>query len=161
MHARAHAPKPRGFTLIEMMVVISIMGILFAVAVPSFRSFLAGQEVKSQAFDLSSDLLFARSEALKRGASVSVVPIGGDWTKGWSLQLAANGTVLSQRNAPKLPVVFADVPSTITFNAVGRVTTPAAAVRVTLGSTEADLSQARCVKLDLSGRSNISRGVCS
>src|SRR3954468_24614341 len=74
----------RGFTLIELMVVVTILIVVLAAVAPSFRSFLDGQQVKSLAFDLTADLLLARSEALKRNASVQVARTGSEWTGGWT-----------------------------------------------------------------------------
>ena len=64
--------RSRGFTLIELMVVISIMAVLLGIGVPSFKSFIAGQRVKTAAGDFSLALVFARSEAIKRNADVTV-----------------------------------------------------------------------------------------
>ena len=64
----------RGFTLIEAMVVISIMAILAGTSVSSFVWLNQSTQIRGATFDLIADLDFARSEAVKRNADVVVAP---------------------------------------------------------------------------------------
>jgi type IV fimbrial biogenesis protein FimT len=57
--------KQHGFTLIEMMITITILGILLAIAAPSFNRQIQQQRLKAAAESLASDLLFARNEAIR------------------------------------------------------------------------------------------------
>ena len=75
----ARAAFERGFTIIEIMVVIAIMGVLLTIAAPSFVTFTATQKVKTASFDLYAAMMFARSEAIKRKVNVTVSAAGGDW----------------------------------------------------------------------------------
>lgn len=61
-----------GFTLIEMMVTIAIMGILLAIALPSFQELIVNSRIVTSTNDIIADLAMARSEALKRGGSIVV-----------------------------------------------------------------------------------------
>lgn len=61
-----------GLTLLELMVAIAILGILVVVAVPSFRDLLAQQRIKGAAELVQTDLMFARSEAVRRNSAVYV-----------------------------------------------------------------------------------------
>lgn len=62
----------RGVTLIELMVTISILAILLAIAAPSFQQMLTSSRVTSLTNELVAALNFARSEAVKRGKTVTV-----------------------------------------------------------------------------------------
>lgn len=62
----------RGFTLIELMVTISVAGILLAIAVPSLRTFLQNNRLTSAANDVLRSFQIARSEAIKRQQHVIV-----------------------------------------------------------------------------------------
>ena len=59
---------PRGFTLIEILVVIIIAAILFGVAAPSINTMVSNTKVKGAAESVLSGLRYARSEAIKRNA---------------------------------------------------------------------------------------------
>ncbi len=62
-----------GFTIIELMFSVLILGILTAVAVPNFSDFIEKQKVNSDSSSLAKTLSFARSEAIvARSGSVVV-----------------------------------------------------------------------------------------
>jgi type IV fimbrial biogenesis protein FimT len=64
--------KASGFTLLELIVAISIAGILMALAIPSFRDMMRNNRLTTYANEFVTALNIARSEAVKRGVSVSV-----------------------------------------------------------------------------------------
>jgi type IV fimbrial biogenesis protein FimT len=149
----------RGFTLIELVVTVALLGIILGLAAPSMRSFVVGQRIRALSYDLTSDLLLARSEALKRNAEVVVAREADQWDAGWTT--AAGALQLSKRNAVGGNVAFTGAPASITFDPNGRVSSPNAQVRITLSSAAADANSRRCVELDLSGRARSLLGACT
>jgi len=157
---RRNVSSERGFTIIEVLVVIMIMGVLLAIAAPSFRMFTASQKVKTASFDLYAALVFARSEAIKRRKCISVTPTSSsDWTTGWSVSEVASAPPTCTLNVadPKLRtqdaltgVVTAGA-SSIVYRLDGRLN-GGATVGVLIQSQLADPSiQNRCVRVDLTG----------
>jgi type IV fimbrial biogenesis protein FimT len=62
----------RGFTLVELMMVIALVAVLLALAAPSFYGLILTQRLKSVTAQLETDLQFARSEAAGRNVPVQV-----------------------------------------------------------------------------------------
>jgi type IV fimbrial biogenesis protein FimT len=61
-----------GFTLLELMVVVAIVGLLLAVGVPAMGNFIRNARITGAANDVMAGLHFARSEALKRRLPVTL-----------------------------------------------------------------------------------------
>ena len=68
----SHAKAQCGVTLVELLVVIAIVGIIGMIGAPSFARMLAGNTVTGQVNTFLIDAQFSRSEALKRGTSVTM-----------------------------------------------------------------------------------------
>jgi type IV fimbrial biogenesis protein FimT len=94
---RGRGGIPRGFTLIELMMAITVLAILLGLAVPSFRDASLGSRLTSYANDLVASAQLARSEAIKRNRPVvicatettaddDVVCVDeANWEGGWSV----------------------------------------------------------------------------
>ncbi len=150
--------RPRGFSLIELMVVVAIAAIVAGVGVPSFTSFIAGQRVKTAAGDFAMAAVHARSEAIKRNADVSVTAASsgaGGWKDGWTVAVAG-GTQLSTQSAYS-GLTFSGPASAITYKSTGRLSASVTGMTIT-GS---DGSAVRCVSFDLSGLPTSKQGACS
>ena len=81
-----------GFTLIELVITLTVAGILMAVAAPSMWTFLGQNRLTSNTNELIADINLSRSEAIKRSATTGICPTaqggsacvsGGDWINGW------------------------------------------------------------------------------
>ncbi len=67
----------QGFTLLELLVVVILVAITAAIAVPNFSQLIESSRRTAVTNDLMGMLSYARSEAVKRGAGVEVIPEGG------------------------------------------------------------------------------------
>jgi type IV fimbrial biogenesis protein FimT len=61
-----------GFTLLELMVVVAIVGVLMAVAIPAMGNFIRNGRITAAANDVMAALHFTRSEAIKRRQPVTL-----------------------------------------------------------------------------------------
>lgn len=67
-------PRQRGFTMVELMVTITVLGVLMAIAAPSFVDFMRRNQVTSTTNEFLTTLRMARSTAITRNLFVSVCP---------------------------------------------------------------------------------------
>ncbi|WP_299944325.1 GspH/FimT family pseudopilin [uncultured Microbulbifer sp.] len=68
----------QGFTLIELMVVVTVLGIVVAMGIPSFGTLIDNNRMSVMTNDLNSTLQYARSEAVRRAGAVRVTAIDDD-----------------------------------------------------------------------------------
>ena len=90
--------KRNGFTLVELMIVVAILGVLAAIALPSFQETLERRKLNGAGERLFADLLFAKTEAIKRNASVSISFAGTGAT--WCYGIAVAASCDCTDNAP-------------------------------------------------------------
>jgi len=92
-----------GFTLVELMLVISILGIIMSLSIPSFGGMIKRQKTIGEVNNLISLIYLTRSEAIKRNRVVTLCrstdaqACGSDWNDGWLMFVDDN------RNGTKDP----------------------------------------------------------
>lgn len=151
-----------GFTIIEMMVVVGIVGVLAVFATPAMRDMVVSNRMKTLSLDLYSSLALARSEAIKRNIStVSMIAAAGGWQNGWTVTCVDTASacggggnlVLGAGDAVDSSIALSEATgiTTITFNRDGRLATAAASLRIVYTANNAKVPM-RCVELSVSGR---------
>jgi len=92
-------PDSRGFTLLELVIVMLIVAILAAIGVPSFKYVTTSNRMAGEINGLVGDMQYARSEAIKQGLPVTLCASSdgatcgnsNTWQTGWIVFLDSNG----------------------------------------------------------------------
>lgn len=177
--------KQRGFTLVELMVVIGIIALLTALAAPSFKNLIQSNAMSSAVNTFMADMRFARSEAMRRGGGVVMCrsdapeaaspscgsgsgPGGNGWVSGWFIfhDIDADGvrdstdTVLRvQAPLTMLDSIVETGASSSTkfrFTATGRVQNLSSATEIQFGgNTKFSNELQRIVCVSLGGRARV------
>lgn len=168
----------RGFSLVELMVVMVIAGIVMAIAVPSIENFLANQRMKTASFNLVVALMNARAEAQQRGVPVYIksmpaTGLQGGWciqidntqdcslsvppTSALRLQEALTGVTYTPKTGGGVTgVTVSGGMATFTFNRSGRMSSM---VRVDIVD-DRFTNLKRCVYVETSGNARSAMGQC-
>jgi len=152
--ARSARRRMHGFTLTELMIVVTVFGVLVGLALPNYNQFVRNQRVKTASFEVFSSLMQARSEAITRNASVTMAPVSGNWANGWTVT-DAGGTVLRQQQA--LTAVTLQGPTNVIYNGSGRLSSASGSFELT--ATGSGITS-RCITIDLSGRPVTKAAAC-
>ena len=126
MSHRLRKPNQLGFTMIEMMVGIAILGILAALAAPDFSATIKRYRIKSTADELRASFLLARSTAITRGQPVIIQSTGAckdnDWSCGWQMFVDADSNGALNGAESLLQVTTAPAGYTLTRTVAGAST---------------------------------------
>jgi type IV fimbrial biogenesis protein FimT len=166
--AGKHLPRiQRGFTVVELMMTIAVAAILLGIAVPSFNNAILGYKLSAYANNLAAGAFLARSEAIKRNATVTMCAssdgascTGGGWEQGWIV--LAGTDVLQQHPAATNGFKLTGTVSSIIFQPTGVGATPGT-ITVCRATPEPG-AQERLVAVSATGRPSISKtsvGACA
>jgi len=169
------ATKQTGFTLIELMVTIGVLAIMMSIAIPNYQNMVHGNRMAAQANQVITALNYARSEAVKRGATATVCSTSGgtacagskNWATGWMVFADADGDGTVDAGESVLRVwpalntgntLVAGTHLRITFKPTGFATGFNDTFRLcdTRGKTDA-----RSIVINAMGRSYVEKGTAS
>jgi type IV fimbrial biogenesis protein FimT len=153
---RAAPLRAAGFTTPELLISVTVMAILTGVSVPAFTGLVLDTRVKTAAVDVYTTMVYARSEAVKRNANVDIIPTGGNWKNGWTVQ--AGTAVLKTVGPSTTGLDNITSPATITYRSDGRLTTPGTVTYVFGVSANPQVTPRRVI-VDTSGRASIRQGL--
>lgn len=158
--------KSSGFTLFEMMLVVAIIGVVTAIAAPSIEDSLRTQRVRAASSAMMATIMTARSEAMKYGTVVSIVPgkVGSavNLNNGWCIVFGDTADCVLA--LPAANVMHAQVPfpsvqmptgARLVFSGNGRVPS-----RTTFAIADDRGVTRRCVSVEVSGAVGLKEGTC-
>ena len=163
MISRRNWPRrAAGFTLMELIIAMVIVGILASIAAPSFKDIMVDQRIKSASFDITAALTLARSEAIKQNGAVTLTPTSGTtaWASGWRVA-GPDGVVFSTQGV--YPSITITGPASIVYNRSGRssssTTVTLQVASASSGGTATEVAP-RCISIGLTGQPKTVKGTC-
>jgi type IV fimbrial biogenesis protein FimT len=172
--------RQTGFSITELMIVVAIVAILFAIGIPSYRYVTNANRASSEVNGLLGDLMYARAEAIRQGTAVVVCTSADsqscanvpNWEGGWIICVANGGgtcdnttTVLRVQKAFTSTDTLSDGISNATLVTFGRVGFPsginAAGANFTLRTTPNNATWTRCLSVSLVGMLSVTNHVAT
>jgi type IV fimbrial biogenesis protein FimT len=159
-----------GFTMTELIVVMSIVAILMAIGAPSYRYITTANRISSEVNGLLGDLQYARAEAIKEGQAVTVCPTtdgatcagNSTWNTGW-LVFIDNGVIGTFDVATDIllrvqkplssndTLVANNVLTAVTFNRQGFALNLPGTVTLKLHDSTNNQAYTRCLQITIIG----------
>jgi type IV fimbrial biogenesis protein FimT len=159
-----------GFTLLELIMVITISGILLAIGVPAFKFVTSANRAAGEINGLLGDMQFARGEAIKEGQTVTIcAALGGvppcsgttAWETGWIVfsDSGVIGTFDGTDAVLKMQKTFSSTDtltadqgiSAVTFSREGFTASLPGAMFFRLQTTPANVNYTRCLSATIVG----------
>ena len=160
MRTKNQRRSASGFTMVELLVVLAIIGVLMALATPSMSRFVAEWRVKDAANALIGQLRLARIEAIRTSRPVVLCPAASsgtacaatsvaEWKNGWLLFVDANNdgayttaggdTLIKQQGALSgLDTLLKNSSGVVTFWPTGIMKFSTSTSKFTIGSSLKD-----------------------
>lgn len=153
-NASSSIQKSHGFTLFELMITMSIVGIVLAIGLPSFNEVLRSQRVKAASVAVMTTLSAARSEAVRFGVDVSIVAPADDFNDGWCVVFGSTAACDLASPADEVmrvqpPMGGVTMPASLARMIVNRAGRLGAATSVAIADDLGVLR--RCVLIEVSG----------
>jgi type IV fimbrial biogenesis protein FimT len=163
-----------GFTVTELVMVMTIIGVITAIGVPSFKYVTASNRISSEINGLLGDMQFARSQAIKQGLTVTICsssnstspsPLcnaGNTWNTGWIVFLDSNNDQQVDNGEQVIRVqppfssndtlISAAAYAAATYNRMGYApTTFPATINIVLHDATGNTAYTRCLAVAPSG----------
>jgi type IV fimbrial biogenesis protein FimT len=163
--------RQHGFNLLELMVGITVLGVMLGLGIPSFNQMIRTNRLAEQSNELVAAFNYARSEALKQGVRVSVCPGSGgacsgagNWNAGILVFTDDTGTtgaldagdVLVQSWPPVTNGFISGGPTAFTFSPSGAL----AAGQIDVYKSGCSGPQARRISVAATGRIGLTKVAC-
>lgn len=168
-----------GFTVIELMVTIAVLGVLLGIGVPAFTNIIRTNRIATQTNAVVGALNYARAQTAVRGMPVSICAsdtartdcdtTATNWANGWIIFTDRTGTAgdldptdeLLQTGAA--PVAGFVLTTTASFVRFGVGTSPSTGRTFTISPTQSSVcatTGVRVITVDPTGRINTSKSTC-
>jgi type IV fimbrial biogenesis protein FimT len=154
-----------GFTLIELMIAITIVAIFLMLAMPSFSEWLVNTRIRTAAESIANGLQVARNESVRRNAAVQFVKVAGTDT-GWAVSCVAvtpgcpDTNVIQSRSAGEgssaAITATPDNGNTVAFDNFGMKTTPVGAtISFAVDTTNLPAAKSRDLRVTVDAGGNV------
>ncbi|WP_110991774.1 GspH/FimT family pseudopilin [Pseudomonas sichuanensis] len=111
--------RQQGVTLIQMMCALAVAGLLTHLGISAYSKVNEELYQSATARELVQALRDARNQALLRQQAVLVLPVEGDWGKGWRLSLEHDGQLLREHRLGRPIWIVASDPREMRFSGRG------------------------------------------
>jgi len=160
-----------GFTLIELVITLAVLGIVLAFAVPAFNGVIENNRVTTQANTLLGAMNYARSEAVRRGEVVSLQREAGGFESGWCVILGPldgcenarnNDLMLREFGATRDVITNSGAVVGVSFDNRGYRLAPAGNVMIGMqpANCAENADRRRELTVSTAGRASLTREVC-
>lgn len=145
---KKHPPfSIQGFTLLELMIVVSIIGICLGIGLPSLKSIITDTRLSSSVNDMLTAVQLSRSEAAKKIQYSGIIVTGN----AWSVYVGNQSNIIQKYNTAS-GIILNGSSNSITYRPEGRLNSSATIV---LTFTAPGSSASRTLTITPSGKATI------